>query len=142
MYQARDLIGEYYIVLMVVEHPTTTKIHVSCRRCGDHTILRESETHKAVCLKCRRRELLKEMKNKVDMEADVKPQTGGTTELEGCVFGDLTVERDITNQYPDGSPTKYSCKCICGAEVIVRGRALTTGHMTMCGRCFAKARGG
>lgn len=52
---------------------------------------------------------------------------------QGQRFGRLTViERSLERRYPG---THWRCRCDCGRELVVAGRALRTGNTTSCG-CF------
>lgn len=53
------------------------------------------------------------------------------TEMQGKVFGRLTVERRGANS-PNGT-AKWQCRCECGAVRVVDGSALRNGHTRSCG---------
>lgn len=57
-------------------------------------------------------------------------------DLTGQTFGRLTV----TGKYPlslNGRRANWICRCVCGAEVILRDRALISGNTRSCG-CLAR----
>lgn len=49
----------------------------------------------------------------------------------GCVFGRWTVLGDAPKAYT----TMWRCRCVCGAERVVSGANLASGHSTSCG-CY------
>src|SRR4051812_15381479 len=61
---------------------------------------------------------------------------GIVQDLTGKVFGRLTVISFHSSL--ERGRTVWNCKCVCGKEVITRGRNLTKGHKLSCG-CLTKA---
>lgn len=59
-------------------------------------------------------------------------------DYSGCKFGKLTVINKLPQKPYEKA--KYKCICECGAEVIVVGSNLVTGHTTSCGCLVVKHR--
>lgn len=59
--------------------------------------------------------------------------------VDGQIFGRLTVL--LFSHKDKWSSSHYSCRCLCGTEKIIDGRALKRGATTSCG-CFQKERAG